>query len=146
MSQLTEQLARAKAQLASMRGLVRDDSPQVIAQSAHVRALEAQVNAQSGRLTSGSGSIAAGLGTFEDLRLKQEFAAKRYETAAANAEAAREQARKQQLYIVRVVEPNLPVKAEYPHRARIVATVFFGLLVAYAIGWLLVAGVREHSL
>ena len=145
-SELTEQLARAKAQLASMRGLVRGDSPQVVAQSAHVRALEAQVNAQSGRLTKGGGSISAGLGVFEELRLRQELAAKRYEVAQADAQASREQARKQGLYIVRVVEPNLPVKSRYPQRGRIVATVFFGLLIAYALGWLLLAGVREHSL
>ncbi len=145
-SSLTEQLARAKAQLASMKELVRHDSPQVIAQSAHVRSLQSQVNAQAGRLTTGSGSIAAGLGTYEDLRLRQELAAKQYEVAAANAQSAKERASKQQLYIVRVVEPNRPVKSQYPRRLRIVATVFLGLLVAYAIGWLLLAGVREHSL
>lgn len=145
-SQLTERLSRARAQLAAMRGLVRSDAPQVVAQAAHVRALEAQVNAQSGRLTSGGNSISAGLGDYEELRLRQELAGKRYEAAQIGAQAAREQARRQGLYIVRVVEPNRPVKAEYPKRWRIIAAVFFGLLVAYSIGWLLMAGVREHQM
>lgn len=47
--------------------------------------------------------------------------------------------------MVRVVEPNLPVKALYPQRLKIVATVFFALALAYAIGWLILAGVREHA-
>jgi capsular polysaccharide transport system permease protein len=146
-SELTGSLAAARAQLASMAGAIRPDSPQYIAQAARVRALEGQVAAQSARLASGDGhkTIATDLGAYEGLRLRQDFAAKRYAAAAASLEQARERAMKQQLFIVRVVEPNVPDKATYPKRLTIIATVFFGLLFAYAIGWLIVAGVREHA-
>jgi capsular polysaccharide transport system permease protein len=40
----------------------------------------------------------------------------------------------------------MPVKSLFPERGRIVLTVFLSLLVGYGIGWLLVAGVKEHSL
>ena len=39
----------------------------------------------------------------------------------------------------------MPVKALYPERWRVLATLLIGLLLAYSIGWLIVAGVREHS-
>lgn len=144
-SSLERNLSAARSQLAAMQGVISPDSPQYVALSRRVQALQSQVAAQSGRLTGGGSAIAADLGGYEDLRIRQEFAAKRYETAAASFEKARDQARKQQLYVVRVVDPNMPVKSLYPERWRIVGTVFIALLLVYAIGWLLAAGVREHA-
>ncbi|RYD97972.1 MAG: lipopolysaccharide biosynthesis protein [Sphingomonadales bacterium] len=143
---LQGQLSNARAQLNAMQGIIAPSSPQYIATAARVRALEAQVAGQSGKLTGGGGAIAGRLGNYQELQIRQDFAAKRYEVAAANFEKARAEAMKQQLYIVRVVDPNMPGKSEYPERAKILLTVFLSLLVAYAIGWLLAAGVREHSL
>lgn len=143
---LQGQLTAARAQLNAMSGIIAPSSPQYVATAARVRALEAQVAGQTGKLTSGGGAIAARLGNYQDLQIRQEFAAKRYEVAAANLEKARDTAMKQQLYIVRVVDPNVPVKSEYPQRGKLLLTVFLSLMIAYGIGWLLVAGVREHSL
>lgn len=145
-SSLEGQLTTARAQLSAMQGIISPSSPQYVATAARVRALESQVAGQRGRLTSGGGAIAARLGNYQELQIRQEFAAKRYEVAAARLEKARDDAMKQQLYIIRVVDPNLPVKSEFPQRGRAVLTLFLSLLVAYGIGWLLVAGVREHSL
>lgn len=142
---LSGQLASARAQLNAMRGLINPSAPQFRALQAHVAALSAQVAGQSSRLVGSSGSIASNVGGYEDLRLRQEFLSKRYDAAATAFQRAREQALRQQLYVVRVVEPNLPVRALYPERWRILATAFVGLLLAYAIGWLLAAGVREHA-
>jgi capsular polysaccharide transport system permease protein len=145
-SQLQASLAEARAQLASMSGSIRPDSPQYITAAQRVRALEGQVAAQSARLAGGGqGNIANDLGSYEGLRLRQDFAAKRYAAAAAALEQARDRAMKQQLFVVRVVEPNVPEKSTYPRRLTIVATFFFGLLLAYSIGWLIVAGVKEHA-
>jgi capsular polysaccharide transport system permease protein len=143
---LEGQLTTARAQLNAMRGIIAPTAPQYVATAARVRALEAQVAGQRGQLATGGTAIAARLGGYQDLQIRQEFAAKRYEAAAATLEKARNEAIKQQLYIVRVVDPNLPVKSEYPKRGEVLLTVFLSLLIAYGIGWLLVAGVREHSL
>lgn len=143
---LQGQLTNARAQLNAMQGIIAPNSPQYVATAARVRALEAQVGSQAGKLTSGGGAIAARLGNYQDLQIRQDFAAKRYEVAAAALEKARDTASKQQLYIVRVVDPNLPVKSEYPKRGEILLTILLSLLLTYGIGWLLVAGVREHSL
>lgn len=142
---MQQQLAQARAQLATMGRAVAPTSPQYVAMASQVRSLEAQVNAAQGHLTGSSRSIAPDLGAYESLQLRQQFAAKRYEAAAAALETVRATAMKQQLFVVRVVEPNLPQKSLYPERLKSVLTVFFGLLVAYGIGWLIMAGVREHA-
>ena len=144
-TQMQGDLAQARARLAGMAAAVRPDSPQYVAQAAQVRALEQQVGAAQASLTGSAQATANGLGRFEGIRFRQELAAKRYEAATAALDTAREQALRQQLYLVRIVEPNLPAKALYPKRLKLVATVFFALLLIYAIGWLILAGVREHA-
>lgn len=144
-TQLNAGLTTARAQLQSMRGIISPSSPQYVATVARVRALESQVAAQEGRLVGNGSAIASNIGGYENLQVRQEFASKRYTAAAAAYENAREDARKKQLYLIRVVNPNLPVKSLFPERGRIVLTVFAALLIAYGIGWLLMAGVREHA-
>lgn len=142
---LRARLSQARAQLAALSATLAPNSPQVVAARENVTALAAQVGAQEGRLTGGANTIAAVAGGYEELMLRKDFAEKRYEAAAAALEKAREQARQQQLFLVRVVEPNMPVKSTYPRAWKIIATVFFGLTLTYAIGWLIVAGTREHA-
>jgi capsular polysaccharide transport system permease protein len=145
-SDLTANLSAARARLNALQGFISNSSPQYQAIAAQVRALEGQVAAQKARLASGGNNIATGLGKYEDILVRQDFAGKRYAAAAATYEDTRAQALKQQLYLIRVVDPNMPVRSEYPERGRIVITVFFSLLLAYGIGWMLLAGIKEHSL
>lgn len=145
-STLEASLSQARSQLAAMRGIITPSSPQYVALAARVRALEGQVAAQGSKMTEGGQAIATNMGGYENLQIRQQFAAKRYENAAANLERKRDQVARQQLYIIRVVDPNLPVRSEFPQRGRIVITVFFSLFVAYGIIWLTFAGIREHAL
>ena len=55
------------------------------------------------------------------------------------------QALKQQLFMAAVVNPNLPQRSTAPDRLGSVLTVTIGLFLIYAIGWLIIAGVREHE-
>jgi capsular polysaccharide transport system permease protein len=142
---LQAELAKARAQLAAMNGVISPSSPQYQALSGHVRALQAQVDAQAGRLVGSGSAIANDISGYQALMLRRDFLSKRYEAAAAGFEKAREQALQQQLYLVRVVNPNMPVKATFPQRGRILGTVLVALLLIYSIGWLIVAGVREHA-
>ena len=142
---LRSNLSAAQARLSSMGSAISHASPQYVALSRHISALRRELANQSALLTGGGSTIAENLGGYEDLRVRQDFAAKRYEAAASALEQARLEAQKQQLYLVRVVNPNMPVKALFPERGKIVLTVFIGLLIAYGIGWLIVAGVREHA-
>ncbi len=142
-TQVDASLAAARAQLEAMNGIISPNSPQYVATRARVRALSAEVAGLGSRLA-GQGKTNT-LGDYESLRVRQDFAVKRYDIAAAAYQAAREDARRKQLYLVRVVNPNVPVKALYPERARIVLTVLASLLVAYGIGSVLAAGLKEHT-
>lgn len=144
-SSLRANLAGARAQLAGMAGGLSASSPQYQVMQARVNGLAAQVAREDARLTGGNRAMAAGLSAYEELQLRQDFAAKRYSAAAATLEAAREQAVRQQLFVIRVVEPNRPVKSLYPRRLWTIASIIVGLLLVYGIGWLIVAGVREHA-
>jgi capsular polysaccharide transport system permease protein len=145
-STLTANLVAARSRLSAMDSVVSRRSPQYLALAAQVRALEGQIERQSARLTGQGKTIASSLGSYEDLVIRREFAAKRYTAAAAAYQQAKAEALKQQLYLTRIVDANMPVKSEFPESGRIVLTTFFSLLIAYGIGWLMVAGVKEHSI
>lgn len=142
---LGQQAAAARAGFQAMAAKIPPSAPQYAAAARQVRALEGQVAAVRARLAGSARSLAPGLGRYEKLRLKQDFAAKRYQAASTSYQSAREQLLKQQLFIVPVVEPNLPGKSLYPKRPVVIATIFFGLLLAFAIGWLILSGVHEHA-
>lgn len=144
-TQLTGDLARAQAQLVSVGQAISRSSPQYIALARRVSALQAQVAAQQGRLAGSGSTIASHVANYNELQMRQQFAAKRYEAVAAALDRAREQILNKQLYLVRVVNPNLPQKSQFPQRLRIVSTIFLSLLVAYGIGWMIIAGMREHA-
>lgn len=145
-SNLTAGLTTARARLAAMDGVISPSSPQYQAMLSQVRALEAQVAGQSRRIAGGGRSIAAVLGGYESLKVEREVAVRRYATASTVYETARSEAERKQSYLIRIVEPNRAVKALYPERGKIVGTVFLTLLFAYAIGWLLVQGIKEHQI
>jgi capsular polysaccharide transport system permease protein len=60
-------------------------------------------------------------------------------------EQARVEAQKQQFYLERVVDPNLPDSPVLPNRLRNILVVFGASLCLYFIGWMLVVGILEHS-
>ncbi len=139
------QLAQARAQLAGAGASVRQDSPQFVALRDRIRALEGQIAIEAGRLTGQNGALAPVLADYEQLTLQREFAQTSYTSALTALENARLQAMRQQLFVVNVVRPNLPERALFPRSTIMVATVFLGLLLSYSIGWLIVAGMREHA-
>ena len=138
---LQQQLVLARAELSTMQATISPKSPQYVAQAQRVQALEAQIEGQAGR----SSAMASGLSTYEALKVQQDFASKRYEAAASALQSAREQALKQQLYVVRIVEPNQPEEPLFPRRWLLVFSILCATLLVYGIGSLIVAGVREHA-
>ncbi len=142
---LSGQLAQSEAQLAQMQGL-RPDSPQMEAVRNRISAIRRQIAAQNSSLTGNSGALAPVLAQYQDLVLHLQFAQQSYTAAQTALTAANAEALKQKLFLVRVVEPNMPQIALFPRRLWIVATIFVTLLIAYGIIWLLAAGVREHAI
>ena len=124
---------------------LRPGNPQLTSLQSRVASLERQALAQNERLTGATGSLAPTVTSYERLVLEREFADKEYALAMASRESARLDALKKHIYLVRVVEPNLPEKSLAPRRGFILLTLFVSLLVAYGIGWLILAGIREHA-
>ena len=143
---LTSNLVDARARLQTMEGVISHDSPQYRALARQVRALEGQVAGQTTKIAGPDRSVANRLSEYEQLVIQRDEIAKVYSEAAVRSQAAQDEARRKQLYLIRVVEPNMPVKAEFPKRWQMVASVFAGLFLAYAIAWLLWAGVKEHGM
>lgn len=143
---LTASLVEARARLQAMGGAISHSSPQYQALARQIAAMEAQVSGQSAKIAGPDHSVATRLSDYEELVIQREQIAKVYAAAAVRVEQARAEAKRKQLYLIRVVQPNLAVKSEFPKRGQTVFTVFAALFFAYAIGWLLWAGVKEHSL
>jgi capsular polysaccharide transport system permease protein len=139
------QLGIENEKLAEMKAVLKPDAQALRQQQERVNSLQDTLTSRQSNLVGGDGSMAPVLGDYERLVLQQQLADKDYAAAVSALQTARLDAQRQHLYLVRVVEPNLPQKSLYPNRGLIILTVFISLCVAYGIGWLIVAGVREHA-
>jgi capsular polysaccharide transport system permease protein len=81
---------------------------------------------------------------YERLNLERDFAEKRLAAALTALVQARMDVLRKQLYLERVVEPNLPDYAMEPRRLRSILTVLGFALIIWGVITLLIAGVREH--
>jgi capsular polysaccharide transport system permease protein len=143
-------LGKLQAQLVTMRaeraGLAASapESPQLPVLDRRIDAFEAQLDAERLRIAGQNNSLAPKMGEYEQLMLEREFAVKSLAAAETALETARIDARRKQLYLERVVSPNLPDKAERPRRLLAILTVVITCLLAYGTLSLILAGLREH--
>ncbi len=121
------------------------NSPQISAIRTRLASLDSQLAEARSQVTGDADSVAAKVGGYERLTLERELLEKELASATASLETARVDAQRQQLYIERIVEPNLADYPLYPKRFLSFFEVMGTCLVAYGIAWLLVAGVREHA-
>ena len=66
-------------------------------------------------------------------------------SAMSTLEQARNEAQRKQLYLERIVQPNLPDQAMEPRRLRNILAVFLIGLITWGVSAMLVAGIREHQ-
>lgn len=144
-SRLEGALVQARTELRERQAFMRPDNPALLATSNRIAALERQIAAERARQTRGTDAIPQQLAQFERLTLEREFADRQLASATQSLELARVEASRQQLYLVRIVEPNLAVYPLYPKKFLSVLSSFAVLTVLFCIGWLIVAGLREHS-
>jgi capsular polysaccharide transport system permease protein len=142
---LDAELTRARTEMQQAQAFARANSPQVTLLRNRIEALESQAAEERRRLSAAGTGITEQVAGFERLRLEGEFAARALTTASAGVERALAEAQRQQLFLVRVVEPNLAERSLYPKPFLATAYVFAGLALVYGLVWLLVAGVREHA-
>lgn len=148
---VTELIARLSADLVQAEAQIREvsaassTSPQLAALRRRADALQGQIARERARVSGGADGIAEKLAVYERLVLEREFAKAGLAAAARSLEIAQQDARRQQLYLERIVEPIAPDKAMAPERVRLVAgTVGVNIILA-VVGWLILTGLREHA-
>ena len=142
---LEASLAQARAELQEKRAFMRPDNPQIHVLNNRIAALTQQVATERGRRTRGEETLTQLISAYERLQIEREFADRQLVSAISSLESARADAQRQQTFLMRVVEPNLPERALYPKSFFNTLTILVSLSVLYAIGWLLLAGAREHA-
>ena len=142
---LEGQLIQARAEMTEAQTFARGDNQRLLQLRNRVEALTRQVADERQRLASANTGVTQQVGEFELLSTERDLA--RIQLGAANAamERALADAQRQQIFILRLVEPNLAERPLYPKAAQSVLYLFICLSVAYGIATLLLAGMREHA-
>jgi capsular polysaccharide transport system permease protein len=143
-AKLQEELITTEADLAQLRKL-SPNNPQIIGLNSRTETLRTAITAEASKVTGGSGSLSVHASAFERLAVDSQFADRQLGIALATLESARNEAVRKQLYLDRLVQPNLPDKAMAPRRIRSMFTVLLLGLVAWGAASLVVASIREHA-
>ena len=142
-SKLQDELIASRVQLQQLQALA-PENPQVPLLRSRIVSLSRQIEGELGRVAGGRGSLSANAVRYQRLALDREYADKRLTAALASLQEARNEARRKQAYVERIVQPSLPDEAQEPRRIRGIFATFILGLVAYGILTMLLAGIREH--
>ncbi|HEX6705410.1 MAG TPA: hypothetical protein VF169_11670 [Albitalea sp.] len=143
-AKLKEELVSAKAQMAQLKQL-SPNNPQIPAVKNRIDTLELAIAQESGRVAGGQGSFTSKATSYDRLQLEKTFAERQLAQALASLESARNEAQRKQLYLERLVQPNLPDTAAEPRRVRSVLMVFVLGLILWGVVSLVVASIKEHT-
>jgi capsular polysaccharide transport system permease protein len=143
-AKLQEDFIATEAELAQITKL-SPNNPQIPGLRSRAETLRKAIAAEAAKVTSNKGSLSAQAPEFERLALESGTADKLLETAITELESARSEAARKQLYLERLVQPNLPDKAMEPRRIRWTFTVFLLGLISWGVVSLLLASIREHG-
>jgi capsular polysaccharide transport system permease protein len=143
-AKLQEELLSAEAQLTQLRQL-SPDNPQIPSLKSRVEALRKTISSEGSKVAGADGSLTSKSAAYDRLQLEKVFAERQLATALAALESARNEAQRKQLYLERLVQPNLPDKALEPRRIRSIFTVLLLGLILWGVVSLIVASVKEHT-
>lgn len=141
---IREELMSAEAQLAQLVQL-SPNNPQLKVLRSRVESLRASAANEAAKVTGSGNSFASKATGFDRLTLEKQFADRQLAAAFASLESAKSESQRKQLYLERLVQPNLPDMAVEPRRIRSVFMIFALGLIAWGVVSLLVASVKEHS-
>jgi capsular polysaccharide transport system permease protein len=141
---LTAERAALQAQLDLMQR-VAPNNPSIPALRNRINAISVQIASQDSRVVGSGTGIASKMGGYENLLVEQEFATENLNVASAALVQARAEAQRQQFYLERVVDPNLPDMPLLPKRFLNVIIVAAAATCLYFIAWMFVVGILEHA-
>jgi capsular polysaccharide transport system permease protein len=143
-SKLQDMLLAARAELSQLQRFT-PLNPRIPVVRSQLASVQHEIDVQLGKVAGNRSSLAVGAVQYQRLLMESEFSEKQLTAALTSLETARNESVRQQAYVERIVQPNLPDSPIEPRRWRaILATLALGLL-AYGILRMLLAGVREHA-
>lgn len=146
-----QQIAKLQDELIATKGMLLQlqmntkENPQVPMLQKRIKLLQEEIESESQKITGGSKSLASKAAEFQRLALDKEFSDKQLASTMMSLEQARNEAQRQQLYLERIAQPNLPDSALEPRRLRAIAAVFILGLIAWGVLTMLIAGIKEHQ-
>lgn len=143
-ARIQQELISTEAQIAQLRR-ISPENPQIGSLQGRAESLRSAIASEASKVTSSRNSFSANAPEFERLELDVTFADKQLGVALAELEAARSEAQQKQLYLERLVQPNLPDKAMEPHRLRSIFAFIIMSLIVWGVASVVVASVREHA-
>ncbi len=143
-NKLVAERATLQAQLELIQRMT-PRNPAIPALRDRIAAMSAQIASQDSRLVGSDQGIASKIGGYENLLVEQEFATAALNAADAALVQARADAQRQQFYLERVVNPNLPDAPLLPKRLLNTIIVAAAAACLYFIGWMFVVGILEHA-
>jgi len=141
--ELSATLAGLRAERAQLAAEA-PQSPQLPSLDNRIAAYERQISAERSKLAGEASSLVPAVSAYEDLVLERELADRQLSEATAALLAAERDARRQALYLQRVVSPALADEPTLPRRWLSILIVLIGSLLLYGVGWLVWSGLREH--
>ncbi|MCW2272603.1 hypothetical protein GJ654_00760 [Rhodoblastus acidophilus] len=141
---LATEAARAKAEVVEIEASA-SANPALKGGRERVQALQQRIAEERALIAGPKGALSDQIGDFDRLALSRELAQKNLASAYASLELARQEARRQQIYIETVAAPNRADESTEPQRLRAIATVFVCSFMLGAVIWILDAGTKEHA-
>jgi capsular polysaccharide transport system permease protein len=149
-TKLRDDLLKANARLATMKAVVRDETPAIRLLKARIHSLEAEQRDLAREMTaasapaSGAPALSQQMASYESLEAERKFAETAYQHALEGLDRARDNADRRHIYIESFVPPSLPQESLYPRRWRALGTVALVAFAVWAIGCLAVQSIRDH--
>lgn len=143
-NRLISQRASLEAQLTTLQG-VTPDHPSIPAIRQQIASLTREIDRQTARMVGGANTISSKLPSYDALLQEQELSTQLLVLAQTTLEQARAEAFKQEYYLERVVNPNIPDLPAYPNALKSVLTIAGATLALYFIIWMFVVGILEHA-
>jgi capsular polysaccharide transport system permease protein len=143
-ARLREELLSAESQLEQVRR-VSPTNPQIGGLEIRVQGLRKAIAAENAGVLGRDGGLSSKSPVFDRLALEKTFADRQVASAMSALDSARSEATRKQLYLERLVQPNLPDHWVEPRRLRSVLMVFLLGLIVWGVVSLVVASIREHG-
>ena len=112
---------------------------------AKAQALDERIAAERAKLAGSDEALAGQVSEYEKLTLSRDLADKSLSAAIQSLELAREDARRQLIYVEQIVAPNLPDEATEPGVLRTASTFLVLGFAIFGVLWILTVGAQEHQ-